>query len=188
MKWTFASFAASFVECVLITLSLDSIFVLTCQVLSSDRISGNRLFLYTAKTGTPVYCVLPSFVVQALGATPQVTEQYFFWNGQGKLGTAVKMWEQRLHRLFELAGIVDEHAHRFRDTFAVELLLSGVPLDRISILLGHQSIRITERHYAPWTRSRQEQIEADLERAWSRDPLTATKGTQEVHGEKPLVN
>jgi len=29
------------------------------------------------------------------------------------------------------------------------------------VLLGHSSIRITERHYAPWTRSRQEQIEAD---------------------------
>jgi hypothetical protein len=32
---------------------------------------------------------------------------------------------------------------------------------RVSVLLGHQSIRVTERHYAPWTRSRQEQIEAD---------------------------
>src|SRR5205807_3769037 len=61
--------------------------------------------------------------------------------------------------------------HRFRDTFAVELLLAGVPLDRVSILLGHSSIRITERHYAPWTRSRQEQIEANLKAAWSNDPL-----------------
>jgi len=59
------------------------------------------------------------------------------------------------------------HPHRFRDTFAVELLLAGVPLDRVSILLGHSSIRITERHYAPWTRSRQEEIEADLKAAWS---------------------
>jgi hypothetical protein len=32
------------------------------------------------------------------------------------------------------------HAHRFRDTFATELLLTGVPLERISILLGHHSI------------------------------------------------
>ena len=32
------------------------------------------------------------------------------------------------------------------DTFAVELRLAGVPLDRVSILLGHSSIRITERH------------------------------------------
>src|SRR6266480_3892965 len=29
----------------------------------------------------------------------------------------------------------------------------------------------TEKHYAPWVRSRQEQLEADLANAWSRDPL-----------------
>ena len=33
------------------------------------------------------------------------------------------------------------------------------------ILLGHQSVRITEKHYAPWVRSRQDQLEADLESA-----------------------
>jgi len=68
------------------------------------------------------------------------------------------------------------YPHRLRDTFAVELLLAGMPLDRVSILLGHSSMRITERHYAPWTRSRQEQIEADLRAAWSNDPLI-----KEVH-------
>ncbi len=48
---------------------------------------------------------------------------------------------------------------------------AGVPIERVSILLGHQSARITEKHYAPWVRSRQEQLEADLANAWSRDPL-----------------
>src|SRR5467141_2391557 len=36
---------------------------------------------------------------------------------------------------------------------------------------AHQSVRITEKHYAPWVRSRQEQLEADLANAWSHDPL-----------------
>ena len=63
--------------------------------------------------------------------------------------------------------------------FAVELLLAGVPIERVSVLLGHQSVRITEKHYAPWVRSRQEQLEADLARAWSRDPLVLSQG--EVH-------
>src|SRR5258705_13095732 len=52
--------------------------------------------------------------------------------------------------------------------------------ERVSVLLGHQSVRITEKHYAPWVRSRQEQLEADLARAWSRDPLVLSQG--EVHG------
>jgi site-specific recombinase XerD len=33
----------------------------------------------------------------------------------------------------------------FRDSFATGLLQAGVPLERASILLGHQSVRITER-------------------------------------------
>src|SRR2546423_263022 len=53
-----------------------------------------------------------------------------------------------------------------RDTFSVELLLAGVPIERVSILLGHQSVRITEKHYAPWVRARQEQLEADIRRTW----------------------
>lgn len=82
------------------------------------------------------------------------------------------------------------HCHRFRDTFSVGLLQSGVPIDRVSILLGHSSVRITERHYAAWTASRQEQIEADLRRAWGADPLAVleAKGTKKVHGEMPRPN
>jgi integrase len=82
------------------------------------------------------------------------------------------------------------HPHRFRDTFAVELLLTGVPIERVSVLLGHQSVRITERHYAPWVRSRQEQLEADPTNAWSRDPviLAETGGTPQVHGKNRRPN
>jgi integrase/recombinase XerD len=158
--------------------------------LSSDRIAGNRLFLYTQKTGVPVNAVLPGFVVAALEATPKVTEKYFFWSGAGKLDSAVRSWQTRLRKLFELAKIPGGHAHRFRDTFAVELLLAGVPIERVSILLGHQSVRITEKHYSPWVRSRQEQLEADLESAWKRDPLVLleTKGTPEVHGKASRPN
>ena len=72
-------------------------------------------------------------------------------------------------------------AHRFRDTFATELLLSGVPLERVSILLGHSSIRITERHYSPWVRSRQEQLERDVRGTWTESDFQIM-GTSEVHG------
>jgi integrase/recombinase XerD len=162
--------------------------------LSVDRIAGNRLFLYTAKTGTPVFTVLPDFVVRALDATPRMTEQYYFWTGVGRLCTAVRVWDMRLRRIFDSAKLPKGHAHRFRDTFAVELLLAGVPMERVSVLLGHQSIRITEKHYAPWVRARQEQLEADVSRAWSSDPLvllegkSQTRGTLQVHGHGRTVN
>jgi integrase len=119
-----------------------------------------------------------------------MTEQRDFWSGAGKLATAVRVWETRLRKVFDLARIPDGHAHRFRDTFAVELLLAGVPMERVSVLLGHSSIRVTERHYSPWVRSRQEQLEADIASAWNRDPmvLLETKGTPEVHGMRWAVN
>src|SRR6266851_1177633 len=139
--------------------------------LDVSRLDGNKILLHTQKTGVPVYCVLPGVVVEALNVAPRSSERYFFWTGVSKVHSAKGKWQRRLQRLFEFAKVPKGHPHQFRDTFAVELLLAGVPLDRVSILLGHSSIRITERHYAPWTRSRQEQIEADLRAAWGSDPV-----------------
>ena len=53
----------------------------------------------------------------------------------------------------------------------MELLLAGVPIERVSVLLGHSSVSVTEKHYNPWVRSRQEQLEADVRQAWTNDPL-----------------
>jgi integrase len=136
-----------------------------------DRLSGNRLFLYTQKTGVPVYVPLPPFVVEALEACPRISERYWFWTGVGSKETLAGNWRRTFRRLCEIAGVQGGHPHRFRDTLAVELLLEGVPIERVSILLGHSSVKITERHYAPWVRARQEQLESDLVRAWRNDPI-----------------
>jgi hypothetical protein len=63
-------------------------------------------------------------------------------------------------------------------------------LERVAILLGHSSIKVTEKHYSPWIRERQEQAEADVRRTWLQDPmvLLETKGTPEVHGKREAVN
>jgi integrase/recombinase XerD len=155
-----------------------------------ERLNGNKLMLYTQKTGVPVYCPLPNFVVSTLEEIPPTSERYFFWTGTSKLQTATGDWQAKLKKLFEKAGVADGHAHRFRDTFAVELLLASVPIERVSILLGHTSIRVTEKHYAPWVRARQEQAEADVRGAWAQDPvaLLESKGTPEVHGKSTAVN
>jgi integrase/recombinase XerD len=127
-----------------------------------SRIAGGKLFLYTQKTGVAVQCPLPKAVLDALDAAPHSGEKHYFWSGRSTLKSAVGKWQRRLHRLFELTEVPNGHAHRFRDTFAVELLLRGMPMERVSVLLGHRSMRITERHCAPWVRARQEQLEADL--------------------------
>ena len=75
------------------------------------------------------------------------------------------------------------HTHRFRHTFAVELLLAGSPIEHVSVLLGHSSIRITEKQYAAWVRERQEQLGADVRHSWALEP--ATYG---AHGKPGRVN
>jgi integrase/recombinase XerD len=182
---------------------------------SVDRLASGKLRLYTQKTGTHVHCPLPEFVVKELEAIPKMSVRYWFWTGNGKPQTAIGDWQGRLLDLFkdmkvkqfalannikanearkalEAKGVkfAEGHAHRFRDTFAVELLLAGVPLERVSILLGHTSVKITEKHYAPWVRERQEQAEADVKRTWAQDPiaLLEAKGTPEVHGKRSALN
>jgi integrase len=146
--------------------------------------------LYAQKTGVPVNSVLPDFVTSWLEATPKIMGKHFFWEGTGNLEVIVGSWQKRLRKLSKLAEVANGHDHRFRDTFAVELLLAGVPLERVSILLGHQSVRITERYYAAWTDSRQRQVEADLKRAWEHDPvvLLETKVTRELRGKTNAIN
>src|SRR5487761_173372 len=158
--------------------------------LSMDRLIGNALFLYTAKTGTPVRVTLPEFVADALRKTPPMNDRFWFRTPESKLQTWTGKWQARLLWLFREAGVAGGHAHRFRDTFAVGLLLAGVPLERVSVLLGHSSIRVTERHYSPWVQSRQAQAEADLQRAWSRDPLVLmqTNHTPDTRGEGERPN
>ena len=162
--------------------------------LTTDRLDGRKLFLYTQKTGVPVYTILPDSVLKALEATPRVADTRYFWSGNGKREAVVCRWQMWIKEVFDLAGIKkgrsNAMSHRFRDTFAVELLLAGVPIERVSILLGHSSVRITEKHYSPWVRARQEQLEADIAGAWERDPLLNPKmaGTNRVQFSKGLPN
>jgi integrase/recombinase XerD len=159
-------------------------------MLSRDRIREGKLLLYTAKTGTPVYCPLPDVVVNALDAVLRPGSPYYFWSGEAKPKSAVGDWQRSLAKLFKLAKVPGAHAHRLRDTLAVESLLAGIPIEQVSALLGHQSLRVTERYYAPWVRARQEQLEASVRRAWVLDPVVslATKGTHGVHGKTERVN
>jgi hypothetical protein len=66
--------------------------------LTRNRIQRDKLFLYTAKTATPVYDPLPSLVIEALNAIPECT--YFYWTGLSTPKTAAGIWQESLKRFF----------------------------------------------------------------------------------------
>ncbi len=53
---------------------------------------------------------------------------------------------------------------------AVEWFDAGIPLEEVSRLLGHSSIRTTEKHYARWVKSRQDRLDALLIATWKELP------------------
>jgi integrase len=130
-----------------------------------ERLEGSKLFLYQAKTGTPVYCPLPPVVVDALTTIEGPNPKYFFWTGNGNPKSVVADAQRSFRKLFKLAN-VEGHPHMFRDTFAVELLKHGVSLETVSMLLGHASIKVTEKHYKPWVKTLQDKLELDAMKGW----------------------
>lgn len=156
--------------------------------LERHRLHGDSLLLYQAKTGTPVYVPLPPHVVELLEdvpSGPKPNPRYFFWSGNGDPKSAVADWQRSYRRLFTLADIRRAdgerkrcHPHMFRDTFAVEMLLAGVPIDQVSLLLGHASVKITEKSYAPFVKARQVQLQESVRNAWNlaQSPRTGPEG------------
>ncbi len=146
--------------------------------LACDRLDGQKLFLYTAKTGTPVHTKLPQFVVDELDRCPKLSPAHWFWTGNGSKEALSENYRRVFREVAKIAGVKDAHPHQFRDTFAVELLVNGVPIEQVSMLLGHSSIKVTEKHYAPWVRARQQQMEESLDRALRNDPLAISEGNK----------
>ena len=134
--------------------------------LERSRLKGNKLLLYTAKTGTPVHLPLPPTVVDALEKIETNGNGRYFSTGNARPQTARANWSRYLGAVFQMAKVKNGHSHRFRDTFAVSLLEKGVSVDNVSALLGHSSVRITERYYKPWVKALQTQLEHEVVRTW----------------------
>lgn len=121
---------------------------------SNVNLQTGQLMVRMMKTKQPLYLTLHPDAVKALSALPKESP-YFFWSGTSKLSTSVGSCRRTIDCLMKLANIEDGHPHRFRDTFSVGLLEKGAELRTVQLLLGHTSIRTTEKHYAPFVRSMQ---------------------------------
>ncbi len=122
-------------------------------------------------------------MVDALKEVKGPNPKYFFWTGNGKPKSAVADAQRSFRKLFELAE-VDGHPHMFRDTFAVELLKAGVSLDVVSMLLGHASVKVTEKHYKPWVKTLQDKLETDAMKGWPSAPRQVTRRRARASGHR----
>lgn len=130
-----------------------------------------RVITQRTKTGTNVSVPIPPDVAQELLAVPNDNDVYFFWSGEGSKKSITGNWGKRfIVPTFEAAKIEcggHMRSHRLRDTFAVDLLEKGIPLEEVSRLLGHESIKTTERHYAKWVKGRQDRLDALVTGTWT---------------------
>jgi integrase/recombinase XerD len=123
------------------------------------------------KTGVDVCVPVPAAVVEELLALDLDDPRYFFWSGNGDPANfATKFQVRCVAPVFKAAGLYGEGhmvSHRLRDTFAVDLLEKGVPLEEVSKALGHESIRTTEKHYASWIKGRQDRLDSLITGSWA---------------------
>jgi site-specific recombinase XerD len=132
--------------------------------LTADQLSESAITLRMAKTRVPVTVPLPDGFAEMLRSL-KFPNGRFFSTGNAQLDTDTGNWRRRFYKLAKLAGVQNAHPHRLRDTFAVDLLSRGVAIEDVSILLGHASIKVTERHYAPWVQARQIRLENIIRKA-----------------------
>jgi len=132
----------------------------------------HRIVTSRQKTGTHVSVPIPPDVAQELLAVLNGNPEYVFWSGKGEEESITKSWAKLyLAPLFKAAKLSSNgfmKSHRLRDTFAVDLLEKGVPLEEVSKLLGHESIKTTERHYSKWMKGRQDRLDDLVMASWNK--------------------
>jgi site-specific recombinase XerD len=158
--------------------------------LPKAALKGNRLTATIQKklnrkpTAARVECILPDHVVTALTSLPLREHEhpdYFFWSRACSQLVNTNKWLRKIVRLNDYLSFKDEagkpmqfRSHMLRDTFAVEMLLAGVPLEKVSKLLTHESVTMTERYYAKSTASRRQQLEDETVAAMRRMGVKVT--------------
>lgn len=105
--------------------------------------TGKRRYLPINKAARQVFQRRQAYREQNCPSSP--------WVFSKRSGDRVKYPDNAFRAAVEQAGIEDFHVHDLRHTFASWLVSEGVELIKVRDLLGHSSIKMTERyaHLAP---------------------------------------
>ena len=156
----------------------DALTLQYSEILRDEAKGIHRVVTNRQKTGTHVSVPIPAAVAQELLAVTNDNAKYVFWSGEGEEESVTKNWAKYyIAPAFKAARIEGGFmmSHRLRDTFAVDLLEKGVPMEEVSKLLGHTSIRTTEKHYAKWVKGRQDRLDSLVMGTWATPAPTKRK-------------
>jgi integrase len=92
---------------------------------------------------------------------PEGEDRILLNPGTGKILTRPRLYHRML-ALGQRAGVPSARPHRFRDTFAVDMLLKGASPYDVAKLLG-DTIATVETHYAPFVRELRERARKFME-------------------------
>ena len=152
-------------------LSIGSAFMLRRDALREGYVEVRR-----AKNGKPVKVPVALDLTAALEAVPVPCgaepdcPYYFFAPGRDPDG-AVRRAIRTMAAVFRRAGIRNGKTHRFRHTLATRMVENGASFEDVAAVLGN-SARIVEKHYAKWSKGRQERIDRYFRAAHGRQEET----------------
>ena len=90
---------------------------------------------------------------------------------------SVKRIYERMKALGRRAGVANVHPHRFRDTFAVDMLARGASPYDVAKLLG-DTVATIEKHYAPFVKELRERARRFMENGEGLEKTSGTIWTQ----------
>jgi integrase/recombinase XerD len=145
------------------------------EPLQIERRTVNVLRYRRAKTGVLAVVPLPDDVVAVLRSVPMLPENPAgmpFRNSDLETEPDTSTWSRRISRVLKAAGVEyvilegrdsrgrvrkkNANAKMLRHTFAVRQLIAGQRPEAVAKMLGHKSVAMLEKHYAPWVKERDE--------------------------------
>jgi integrase/recombinase XerD len=149
----------------------DAVTLERSEIVFDPKLEQHRIVTSRQKTGTHVSVMIPPAVAKEVLSVLNGNERYVFWNtGTGLEQSAVTNWQHDLRRLFRgtFGEKTDFTPHCLRDTAAMGWLSRGMRMEVVSKMLGHTSIKTTEKSYAKWDTRRQDNLDSELMATWEK--------------------
>ena len=138
--------------------------------LERNRVRNGEILVRTTKNGKAVRLPLHPDLQAALDFLPMPRAggtdcPYFFWSGNGTKSAMVRDVIRTVSAAYKASGVAGACSHRFRHTLATEILELGGSFEEAADILG-DSPAVIRKHYAKWSRLRQERISGLLASIW----------------------